>query len=126
MHAFPPDKKGKLSASTTQSARVLIKSFSPDYSLSPKENLYCICQERDEGDMVQCDGHSCTIQWFHFECVGITEAPKGKWYCDVCSQELNIDDSCVEFIDESPTTVTVTGPLPTGEWKSAARDIIDE
>ena len=56
--------------------------------------------------------------------MGITEAPEGKWYCDDCSQELNIDDSCVEFIDESAATVTVTGPLPTEEWKSATRDII--
>ena len=124
VHVFPPAKKGKLSASTIQSARVLAKSFSPDASLSPEEDVYCICQGRDEGDMVQCDGHSCTIQWFHFECVEITEAPEGKWYCDDCSQELNIDDSCVQFIDESPATVTVTGPLPTEEWKSAARDVI--
>ena len=121
VHVFPPAKKGKLSAScsTMQSARELA-----DSSLSPKEGVYCICRGRDEGDMVQCDGRSCTFQWFHFECVGITEAPEGKWYCDDCSQELNIDDSCVEFIDESPATVTVTGPLPTEEWKSAARDVI--
>ena len=56
--------------------------------------------------------------------MGITEAPEGKWYCDDCSQELSIDDSCVECIGESPATVTVTGPLPTEEWKSAARDVI--
>ena len=74
--------------------------------------------------MVECDGRSCTFQWFHFDCVGITEAPEGKWYCDDCSQELNIDDSCVEVIGESPATVTVTGPLPTEEWISAARDVI--
>ena len=74
--------------------------------------------------MVECDGRSCTFQWFHFDCVGITEAPEGKWYCDDCSQELNMDDSCVEVIGESPATVTVTGPLPTEEWKSAARDVI--
>ena len=126
VHVFPPAKKGKLSAScsTMQSARVLADSFSPDSSLSPEEDVYCNCRGRDEGDMVEWDGRSCTFQWFHFECVGITEAPEGKWYCDDCSQELNIDDSCVEVIGESPATVTVTGPLPTEEWKSAARDVI--
>ena len=126
VHVFPPTKKGKLSAScsTMQSARLLAESFSPDSSLSPEEDVYCNCRGRDEGDMVECDGRSCTFQWFHFECVGITEAPEGKWYCDDCSQELNIDDSCVEVIGESPATVTVTGPLPTEEWKSAARDVI--
>ena len=124
VHVFPPAKKDKLSAScsTMQSARVLAESFSPDSSLSPKEDVhvYCNCRGRDEGDMVECDGRSCTFQWFHFDCVGITEAPEGKWYCDDCSQ----DDSCVEVIGESPATVTVTGPLPTEEWKSAARDVI--
>ena len=126
VHVFPPAKKGKLSAScsTMQSARVLAESFSPDSSLSPEEDVYCNCRGRDEGDMVECYGRSCTFQWFHFEYVGITEAPEGKWYCDDCSQELNIDDSCVEVIGESPTTVTVTGPLPTEEWRSAARDVI--
>ena len=123
---FPPAKKGKLSASTIQSARVLAESFNPDSSLSPKEDLYCFCQGKDEGNMVECDGRNCTFLWFHFECVGITEVPEDKWYCDDCLQDLNIDDSCVQFIDESPATVTVTGPLPTEEWKSAARDIIDK
>ena len=126
VHVFPPAKKSKLSAScsTVQSARVLAESFSPDSSLSPEEDVYCNCGGRDVGDMVECDGRSCTFQWFHFDCVGITEAPEGKWYCDDCSQELNMDDSCVEVIGESPATVTVTGPLPTEEWKSAARDVI--
>ena len=126
VQVFPPAKKGKLSASTIQSARVLAESFSPDSSLSPEEDLYCFCQGKDEGNMVECDGRNCTFLWFHFECVGITEVLEDKWYCDDCSQELNIDDSCVQFIDESPATVTVTGPLPTEEWKSAARDIIDK
>ena len=46
--------------------------------------------------MVECDGCSCTFQWFHFECVGITQAP---------------EDNCDR-------------PLPTEEWKSAARNVI--
>ena len=122
---FPTTKKSKLSTlcSTTQSARVLAESISQDSS-SPGEDLYCFCRGRDEGNMVECDGRNCTFRWFHFECVGITEAPEGKWYCDDCSQELSIDDSCVECIGESPATVTVTGPLATEEWKSAARDVI--
>ena len=60
------------------------------------------------------------------ECVGITEVPEDKWYCNDCLQELNIDDSRIQFIGESPATVTVTGSLPTEEWKSAASDIIDK
>ena len=74
---FSPAKKGQLLAlcSTMQSATVLAES---DSSLSAEEDVYCICRGRDEGDMVECDGNSCTFQCFHFERVGVTEAPEGK------------------------------------------------
>ena len=26
----------------------------------------------------------CPIEWFHYGCVGLTQAPKGKWYCPQC------------------------------------------
>ena len=29
----------------------------------------------------------CPIEWFHFQCVGLTSKPKGKWYCPKCTQE---------------------------------------
>ena len=103
---FPTAKKSKLSTpcSTTQSARVLAKSFSQNSS--PEEDLYCFCRGKEKGDMVECDGHNCMFQWFHFECVGITEAPEGKWYCDDCSQELNIDDLCVDSTPVRPPNST--------------------
>ncbi|KAK0174558.1 hypothetical protein PV327_010317 [Microctonus hyperodae] len=51
-------------------------------------NLYCYCQcPYDEvSEMIACDGDSCRIEWFHFECVGIMVPPKGKWYCPDCSK----------------------------------------
>lgn len=42
---------------------------------------YCRCQQPSYGDMVACDNDACSIEWFHYKCVGITQAPKGKWYC---------------------------------------------
>ncbi|KDR20066.1 Chromatin modification-related protein YNG2, partial [Zootermopsis nevadensis] len=50
------------------------------------ENLYCYCQcPYDEvSEMIACDGKDCTIEWFHFECVGIMVPPKGKWFCPDC------------------------------------------
>uniref|UniRef100_A0A1B6CBV2 Chromatin modification-related protein YNG2 n=1 Tax=Clastoptera arizonana TaxID=38151 RepID=A0A1B6CBV2_9HEMI len=50
------------------------------------DNLYCYCQcPYDEvSEMIACDGTDCTIEWFHFECVGIMVPPKGKWYCPDC------------------------------------------
>lgn len=47
-------------------------------------NLYCFCQRMSFGEMVGCDNPKCKYQWFHFECLGITSAPKGKWYCPEC------------------------------------------
>ena len=36
--------------------------------------------------MIGCDNPNCKIEWFHFACLKITEAPKGKrkWYCPDC------------------------------------------
>ncbi|RZF35516.1 hypothetical protein LSTR_LSTR010207 [Laodelphax striatellus] len=56
------------------------------------EKLYCYCQcPYDEvSEMIACDGNDCTIEWFHFECVGIMVPPKGKWYCPDCKRRRNL------------------------------------
>lgn len=46
--------------------------------------LFCTCRKVSYGDMVACDGKNCLIEWFHYECVGITVEPKGTWYCPDC------------------------------------------
>jgi hypothetical protein len=38
--------------------------------------------------MVACDNPECPIEWFHFACVGLTEQPKGKWYCPDCAPQF--------------------------------------
>jgi inhibitor of growth protein 3 len=30
----------------------------------------------------------CVLEWFHYTCVGITEPPKGKWYCPDCEMAM--------------------------------------
>ncbi|KAI9277628.1 hypothetical protein BY458DRAFT_538972 [Sporodiniella umbellata] len=52
------------------------------------DRLYCFCQQVSYGDMVACDGTNCTFEWFHMECVGLEEPPKGSWYCPDCSARL--------------------------------------
>lgn len=49
--------------------------------------VYCICRNVSHGEMICCDGKNCPYEWFHFECVGLTEAPKGSWLCDDCKKE---------------------------------------
>ena len=57
-----------------------------DMPVDPNEPTYCLCQQVSYGEMVGCDNYDCPIEWFHFQCVGLTEKPKGKWYCPRCSQ----------------------------------------
>uniref|UniRef100_A0A0K0E8K0 Inhibitor of growth protein n=1 Tax=Strongyloides stercoralis TaxID=6248 RepID=A0A0K0E8K0_STRER len=56
------------------------------------EPIYCICREVAYGSMIQCDNDKCPIQWFHLECVKVTEIPKDDelWFCDKCSTKKNV------------------------------------
>lgn len=48
------------------------------------EPRYCVCNNVSYGEMIACDNPDCVVEWFHYECVGITQQPKGKWYCPQC------------------------------------------
>ncbi|PNH08538.1 Inhibitor of growth protein 4 [Tetrabaena socialis] len=60
--------------------------------LPPIENepAYCICNKPSSGQMVGCDNPDCTIEWFHFECVGLKGDPGGKWFCPTCRGEQKL------------------------------------
>ena len=45
---------------------------------------YCRCPYDEVSQMIGCDANDCAYEWFHFECVGIAEAPEGQWYCPEC------------------------------------------
>lgn len=55
-----------------------------DMPLDPYEPKYCICRGVSHGDMIACDNKDCHIEWFHYGCVNLKAAPKGKWYCGQC------------------------------------------
>ena len=42
---------------------------------------WCYCNEPSSGEMILCNNKVCTIKWFHFTCLRIQQAQKGKWYC---------------------------------------------
>ncbi|XP_014669538.1 PREDICTED: inhibitor of growth protein 3-like [Priapulus caudatus] len=63
-------------------------SETTDWQYDPNEPRYCICNQVSYGDMVGCDNESCPFEWFHYDCVGITQPPKGKWYCPSCSAAM--------------------------------------
>mmetsp|Transcript_1790 Transcript_1790/g.4535 ORF Transcript_1790/g.4535 Transcript_1790/m.4535 type:complete len:247 (-) Transcript_1790:567-1307(-) len=57
---------------------------------SEHEPLYCFCQRPSHGNMVACDNDECVHEWFHYECVGLTEAPSPdqEWYCPECAKQM--------------------------------------
>ena len=66
--------------------------------LSEHEQLWCICKNVASGEMIAQDSGNCEVEWFHFECVNVRRAPRGKWFCQTCSgcstkRKLNFEDS---------------------------------
>jgi len=46
--------------------------------------VYCLCRRGDFGEMIACDNPKCKYEWFHYSCVGLTRAPRGRWNCPLC------------------------------------------
>ncbi|CAI2161983.1 5056_t:CDS:2 [Funneliformis geosporum] len=65
-------------------------STAADMPIDPNEPIYCYCQQVSWGDMVACDNSECEIEWFHYPCVGLKSQPKGKWYCQDCTDKPKI------------------------------------
>jgi len=68
----------------TEDARIRVQQ-DMDMPIDPNEPTYCVCKRVSFGEMVGCDNADCKIEWFHFECVGLTNPPKGKWMCPDCT-----------------------------------------
>ncbi|KAL3964711.1 hypothetical protein ACCO45_001715 [Purpureocillium lilacinum] len=62
--------------------------------IDPDEPRYCLCNRVSFGTMIQCDNDNCKHEWFHLECVGLTDVPARttKWYCPDCRKTLNIGE----------------------------------
>ena len=46
--------------------------------------LHCTCRRPSQGDMIACDNADCAVGWYHYECVGVRRAPRGRWFCPDC------------------------------------------
>jgi len=55
---------------------------------------YCYCKKGSHGKMIACDSTHCTMEWFHYSCVGIKRKPRGAWYCNDCkpAEEMKTND----------------------------------
>lgn len=60
------------------------------------ETKYCVCRQISYGEMVACDNVGCEIEWFHYDCVGITQPPKGKWFCPDCTRNRHPGSSAIK------------------------------
>ena len=75
-----------------------IRNNPTDHVVIEQEQLWCLCNSVASGNMIACDNKTCKVEWFHFECVKITRAPRGKWFCLNCSggstkRKLEFEDS---------------------------------
>ncbi|CAH3018226.1 unnamed protein product, partial [Porites evermanni] len=52
-----------------------------------EETTWCWCREGEYGDMITCEGESCTTQWFHLKCVGLLLFSPCVWLCPDCKVE---------------------------------------
>ena len=59
-----------------------------EHPCSNKENekVFCTCRKPESGRMIACENPECNIVWFHYRCVGIKRAPRGRWYCSSCKK----------------------------------------
>ena len=62
-----------------------------EQNVDPNEPLYCICRRVYFGRMIGCENNDCKYEWFHFDCIGLTEEPDPDipWYCKECLSLMN-------------------------------------
>ncbi|XP_035230844.1 inhibitor of growth protein 3-like [Stegodyphus dumicola] len=83
----PPPEPPQLMDDSEDSS-VIEENVTSDWTYDPNEPRYCVCNQVSYGDMVACDHKDCPFEWFHYQCVGITQPPKGKWFCPQCAASM--------------------------------------
>jgi hypothetical protein len=67
--------------------RALQTAAPSTYLIDPNEPVYCYCRRVAFGEMIACDNEDCSVEWFHYPCVGLTKKPKNDWLCPDCSRK---------------------------------------
>ncbi|KAL4868849.1 hypothetical protein BDV12DRAFT_168766 [Aspergillus spectabilis] len=59
--------------------------------IDPNEPRYCLCGDVSFGTMICCENQDCDREWFHLDCVGLSEVPSrtARWYCPECRIKLH-------------------------------------
>ncbi|PVG01654.1 hypothetical protein CPB86DRAFT_727459 [Serendipita vermifera] len=54
-------------------------------AIEDDQKPYCICGQPSYGQMIGCDDSECEYEWFHWQCLGITNTPPpGEFLCQWC------------------------------------------
>ena len=63
-----------------------LKYMDDESEIIGSDRLWCICRKPRFGKMISCHNDDCTIEWFHYSCVGIKRKPANAWFCPQCIQ----------------------------------------
>ncbi|KAJ6018879.1 hypothetical protein N7522_000946 [Penicillium canescens] len=84
-------KPGKKRISIRDSQDVRVDEDGVLEQIDVNEPRYCLCGDVSFGTMICCENPDCDREWFHLDCVGLTEVPSrtAKWYCPQCRVKLH-------------------------------------
>ncbi|CAI7580431.1 unnamed protein product [Penicillium glandicola] len=84
-------KPGKKRLSIRDSQDVRVDEDGVLEQIDANEPRYCLCGDVSFGTMICCENQDCDREWFHLNCVGLTEVPSrtAKWYCPQCRVKLH-------------------------------------
>ncbi|KAJ5155813.1 hypothetical protein N7492_008616 [Penicillium capsulatum] len=79
-------KPGKKRLSIRSSQDVRVDEDGVLEQIDANEPRYCLCGDVSFGTMICCENQDCDREWFHLDCVGLSEVPSrtAKWYCPDC------------------------------------------
>lgn len=81
-----------------------------DIPIADEEPVYCYCHRVSFGKMIACENEQCEGgEWFHFECLGLANAPRGKWWCETCTEAGLAKKISVQRVNEAAQKATVRG-----------------
>ncbi|KAK4885293.1 hypothetical protein RN001_001564 [Aquatica leii] len=65
--------------------KVILPELLGRYYTNDSPTSWCWCKSFDDGrPMIKCENDTCNIQWFHLDCVNLTDVPNILWICNAC------------------------------------------
>ncbi|EJU05703.1 hypothetical protein DACRYDRAFT_98327 [Dacryopinax primogenitus] len=84
------DRKGKERTDENEAEQPQPSDVVINMPINAMEPTYCYCHRVSFGEMIGCDAEDCPHGgWFHLECLGLDNPPKGSFFCDDCAKERN-------------------------------------